>query len=95
VNEGTIVPFVSDQLNNLELALGLAKRGNLPGAEALVGKQFEQLFAGGKYKEAAEAAADSPQVCSSCMLLVVHFSGGRGEGRGGVLEKQQASQLTA
>eukprot|EP01018_Ginkgo_biloba_P000169 Gb_33029 [translate_table: standard] len=36
VNEATIVPFVSGQLNNLELAVNLAKRGNLPGAENLV-----------------------------------------------------------
>ncbi|CAA2983839.1 clathrin heavy chain 1 [Olea europaea subsp. europaea] len=36
VNETTLVPFVSGQLNNLELAINLAKRGNLPGAENLV-----------------------------------------------------------
>ncbi|CAL5424607.1 unnamed protein product [Camellia sinensis] len=35
VNEATIVSFVSGQLNNLELAVNLAKRGNLPGAENL------------------------------------------------------------
>ncbi|KAK1397843.1 hypothetical protein POM88_007706 [Heracleum sosnowskyi] len=29
VNESTIVPFVSGQLNNLEVAVNLAKRGNL------------------------------------------------------------------
>eukprot|EP00210_Caulerpa_lentillifera_P001245 g1201.t1 len=61
VNEPAIVPFVSQQLNNLNLALALAKRGNLPGAEDLVGKQFAQLFASQKYKEAAECAAESPQ----------------------------------
>ncbi|KAK9810517.1 hypothetical protein WJX72_012055 [[Myrmecia] bisecta] len=61
VNEQTMVPFVSQQLNNLELALALAKRGNLPGAEALVGQNFERLFASGQFKEAAEAAAESPQ----------------------------------
>ncbi|KAF9611321.1 hypothetical protein IFM89_030110, partial [Coptis chinensis] len=33
VNEATIVPFVIGQLNNLELAVNLAKRGNLAGAE--------------------------------------------------------------
>lgn len=64
VNESTMVPFVSNQLNNLDLALALAKRGNLPGAEGLVGQNFERLFAEGKYKEAAEAAAESPQVCA-------------------------------
>ena len=62
VNEQTMVPFVSQQLNNLELALSLAKRGNLPGAEALVGQNFDRLFASGQFKEAAEAAAESPQV---------------------------------
>ena len=62
VNEQTMVPFVSQQLNNLELALALAKRGNLPGAEALVGQNFDRLFSSGQFKEAAEAAAESPQV---------------------------------
>ena len=63
VNEATMVPFVSTQLNNLDLALSLAKRGNLPGAESLVGQNFDRLFAQGQFKEAAEAAADSPKVC--------------------------------
>ncbi|PON78992.1 Clathrin, heavy chain [Parasponia andersonii] len=57
VNEQTIVPF----LNNLELAVNLAKRGNLPGAENLVVQRFQELFAQTKYKEAAELAAESPQ----------------------------------
>ncbi|XVE93369.1 hypothetical protein REPUB_Repub01dG0186100 [Reevesia pubescens] len=35
VNEATIIPFINGQLNNLELAVNLAKRGNLPGAENL------------------------------------------------------------
>ncbi|KAL5985732.1 hypothetical protein ACLOJK_027719 [Asimina triloba] len=60
-NEATIVPFVSGQLNNLELAVSLAKRGNLPGAENLVAQRFQELFAQMKYKEAAELAAESPQ----------------------------------
>jgi clathrin heavy chain len=71
VNEATLVPFVSQQLNNLDLALALAKRGNLPGAEGLIGQQFERLFSAGQYKEAAEAAAESPQVLA-----------GRGKGAG-------------
>jgi hypothetical protein len=62
VNEPAMVPFVSQQLNNLDLALALAKRGNLPGAEGLVLQQFERLFGAGQYKEAAECAAESPQV---------------------------------
>ncbi|KAK1602644.1 hypothetical protein QYE76_027283 [Lolium multiflorum] len=35
VNDATLVTFVSGQLNNLELAVNLAKRANLPGAENL------------------------------------------------------------
>ncbi|CAN1812043.1 Clathrin heavy chain 1 [Linum perenne] len=61
INEATIVSFVSEQLNNLELAVNLAKRGNLPGAENLVVQRFQELFAQTKYKEAAELAAESPQ----------------------------------
>ncbi|KAL0402928.1 UNVERIFIED_CONTAM: Clathrin heavy chain 1 [Sesamum radiatum] len=61
VNDATIIPFVSGQLNNLELAINLAKRGNLPGAENLVVQRFQELFAQTKYKEAAELAAESPQ----------------------------------
>ncbi|XP_009396866.2 clathrin heavy chain 1 isoform X1 [Musa acuminata AAA Group] len=61
VNEAAIVPFVSGQLNNLELAINLAKRGNLPGAENLVVQRFQELFSQTKYKEAAELAAESPQ----------------------------------
>ncbi|XP_077251138.1 clathrin heavy chain 2-like [Tasmannia lanceolata] len=61
INEATIVPFVSGQLNNLELAVSLAKRGNLPGAENLVVQRFQELFSQTKYKEAAELAAESPQ----------------------------------
>ena len=67
-----MVPFVSGQLGNLELALALARRSNLPGAEALVGQNFERLFAAGQYKEAAEAAAESPQ---ARRYLPVHAGG--------------------
>eukprot|EP01025_Chloroclados_australasicus_P037130 TRINITY_DN3781_c1_g3_i1.p1 TRINITY_DN3781_c1_g3~~TRINITY_DN3781_c1_g3_i1.p1 ORF type:complete len:1706 (-),score=246.11 TRINITY_DN3781_c1_g3_i1:418-5535(-) len=60
VNEATMVNFVSNQLKNVDLALAIAKRGNLPGAENLVVQQFEQYFTSGQYKQAAEVAADSP-----------------------------------
>ena len=75
VNEQTMVPFVSQQLGNLELALAIARRGNLPGAEPLVIQNFDRLFAQGQYKEAAEAAAESPMVriiLLSLRLLAEH-----------------------
>ena len=59
INEQAVVPFVSGQLKNPELALSLAQRGNLPGAEALVMPKFEALFNSGNFKGAAELAAAS------------------------------------
>jgi len=61
LNEAAVVPFISGQLNNIELALSLAQRGNLPGAEALVMPKFDMLFNSGNFKGAAELAADSPK----------------------------------
>ncbi len=61
VNTQALVPFISTTLQNLDLALAVAQRGNLPGAEALVLPKFEALFSAGNYGAAAEAAADSPQ----------------------------------
>lgn len=60
VNEQALVPFVSQQLKNVELAMTLARRGGLPGAEGLLQQQFEQYFAAGQFREAAEVAAESP-----------------------------------
>ena len=60
VNEAAMVPFVSQQLGNLDLALSMAKRAGLPGAEALVGQQFDRYWSAGQFKEAAEVAAESP-----------------------------------
>ncbi|KAK3233841.1 hypothetical protein CYMTET_55889 [Cymbomonas tetramitiformis] len=73
LNEQTVVPFISQQLNNLDLALALAQRGNLPGAEALVLPKFEVLFQQAKYKEAAELAADSPQGSLRTREVVARF----------------------
>lgn len=61
INQSTLVPFISGTLQNLDLALAVAQRGNLPGAEALILPKFDALFASGNFKAAAEAAADSPQ----------------------------------
>jgi clathrin heavy chain len=57
LNEAAVVPFISSTLNNLELALSVASRGNLPGADALVMPKFDMLFNSADYKGAAELAA--------------------------------------
>eukprot|EP01118_Nematostelium_gracile_P004199 TRINITY_DN1492_c0_g1_i3.p1 TRINITY_DN1492_c0_g1~~TRINITY_DN1492_c0_g1_i3.p1 ORF type:complete len:1689 (-),score=583.76 TRINITY_DN1492_c0_g1_i3:132-5015(-) len=61
VDDNVIVPYISTTLNNLELAIKLASRANLPGAEDLFVNQFNRLFQQGLIKEAAKVAADSPQ----------------------------------
>eukprot|EP00303_Exanthemachrysis_gayraliae_P005622 CAMPEP_0206005570 /NCGR_PEP_ID=MMETSP1464-20131121/4652_1 /ASSEMBLY_ACC=CAM_ASM_001124 /TAXON_ID=119497 /ORGANISM="Exanthemachrysis gayraliae, Strain RCC1523" /LENGTH=1697 /DNA_ID=CAMNT_0053379013 /DNA_START=54 /DNA_END=5144 /DNA_ORIENTATION=+ len=60
LDENTVVPYIVNTHKNLQLALRLATRAGLPGAENLVSHQFEQFMAQGNYKEAAKIAANSP-----------------------------------
>lgn len=59
-DENTIVPYVLES-HGTELALKLASRAGLPGADNLYQQRFEQLFASGSYQEAAKVAANSPR----------------------------------
>ena len=61
LNEQAFVPFIANQLQNVDLALNIAKRGDLPGADELIKPKFEQIFQTGDYKQAAELAASSPK----------------------------------
>ncbi|KAH7731613.1 clathrin heavy chain [Aphelenchoides avenae] len=61
LDESTIIPYVTQQLQNPDLALKLAARCNLPGAEELFVRKFNLLFGNGNYAEAAKVAATSPQ----------------------------------
>lgn len=63
IDEQTIIPYILSTLNNTELAFKLASRANLPGADDLYIKQYQQLFSSGQYNEAAKVAASSPRVC--------------------------------
>ena len=69
VDEQTIIPYILSILNNTELAFKLASRGNLPGADELYIKQYQQLFQSGQYGEAAKIAANSPRVCDSIFYV--------------------------
>jgi clathrin heavy chain len=60
VDEDTIVPYVMSSLGS-ELALKLASRAGLPGADNLYQQRFEELFSAGNYEEAAKVAANSPR----------------------------------
>ncbi|KAH8905204.1 clathrin heavy chain [Coniochaeta sp. PMI_546] len=59
-DENTLVPYTLESHGN-ELALKLASRAGLPGADDLYQQRFEQLFSAGQYKEAAVVAANSPR----------------------------------
>ncbi|ELU43586.1 clathrin heavy chain 1 [Rhizoctonia solani AG-1 IA] len=61
VDDNTIIPYILGTLNNTELAFKLASRANLPGADDLYVRQYQQLFQGGQYAEAAKIAANSPR----------------------------------
>lgn len=48
-------------LHNPDLALRLAVRNNLSGAEELFVSKFQMLFQNGQYTEAAKVAANAPK----------------------------------
>ncbi|KAJ9065474.1 Clathrin heavy chain [Entomophthora muscae] len=60
LDENTVVPYILQRTNNVDLALRLASRCNLPGAEDLYMKKYNQLIGTGAYGEAAKLAATSP-----------------------------------
>ena len=70
IDEQTIIPYILTTLNNTELAFKLASRANLPGADDLYVKQYQQLFATGQYGEAAKVAANSPRVSHAYLRVL-------------------------
>lgn len=63
VEEENIIPYITNVLQNPDLALRMAVRNNLAGAEELFARKFNTLFAAGNYSEAAKVAANAPKVC--------------------------------
>ncbi|XP_075389517.1 clathrin heavy chain 2 isoform X1 [Tenrec ecaudatus] len=61
IEEDTIVNYTANVLQNPDLGMRLASRGNLPGAEELFARKFSTLFAQGSYTEAARVAACAPK----------------------------------
>lgn len=61
VDDETVIPYILKTLNNTDLAIKLASRANLPGADDLYQRQFTSLFQSGQYSEAAKVAANSPR----------------------------------
>ena len=63
VDEDNIIPYITSTLSNPELALRIATRNNLAGAEQLLVHKFNSLFGQGQFSEAAKVAAKAPKVC--------------------------------
>lgn len=61
VDENTIIPYLLQNPANTGLAVKLASRAALPGADELYRQQFEQLLAQSNFSEAAKFAANSPR----------------------------------
>jgi clathrin heavy chain len=61
LNEGALVPYIMSQLRDSELALQIASRLNLPGADDLYQQNFNQLLQQGDVQGAARLAAESPR----------------------------------
>ncbi|KAI3653844.1 hypothetical protein MP228_001791 [Amoeboaphelidium protococcarum] len=57
----TVVQYVLKKLNDPELAIKMASRNNLPGADDIYVARFQQLFSQGNFSEAAKVAANSPR----------------------------------
>lgn len=70
VDEDNIIRYVNTVLHNADLALRLAVRNNLAGAEELFVSKFQMLFQNGQYAEAAKVAANAPKGCIYNWLYV-------------------------
>ena len=61
VNENHIIPYLLNNPANSQLAINLASRAGLAGADDLYQQQFNQLIAQSNWVEAAKVAANSPR----------------------------------
>ena len=60
VNEATLVPYVVNTLRDNQLAIQLAARLNLPGADELYMAEFNRMLATNDVAGAARLAGESP-----------------------------------
>lgn len=61
VDDANAIPYLLQNPANSEMAIKMASRAGLPGADDLYARQFDQLFNGGNYAQAAKIAANSPR----------------------------------
>ncbi|KAF4446349.1 clathrin heavy chain [Fusarium austroafricanum] len=61
IDDANVIPYLLQNPANTDMAIKMASRAGLPGADNLYQRQFEQLFNAGNYLEAAKIAANSPR----------------------------------
>lgn len=61
VDDNTVIQYLLQNPANTDMAIKMASRAGLPGADNLYATQFEQLFNAGDYQNAAKVAAGSPR----------------------------------
>ncbi|KRX18794.1 Clathrin heavy chain 1 [Trichinella nelsoni] len=61
IDEQNVIPYITNTLQNPDLAMRFAARCDLPGAEDLFVRKFNTLFNEQRYSEAAEIAAIAPK----------------------------------
>ncbi|KAJ1426287.1 hypothetical protein B484DRAFT_397626 [Ochromonadaceae sp. CCMP2298] len=73
VNESTLVPYIVGQLRDQQLAIDIASRLNLSGADDLYVAQFNTLIAAGDVQGAAKVAAESPKGLLRTPATIMRF----------------------
>ena len=68
VDENNVIPYICNKLNDFDMAIKLAARADIPAQDLFAG-HFNQLFVTGRFKEAAQVAAASPQVITNKLLF--------------------------
>lgn len=61
VDENNIIPYLQQNPANATLAMKMASRAGLAGADDLYQEQFDQLLRSGNFADAARVAANSPR----------------------------------
>ncbi|RYP03538.1 hypothetical protein DL764_005093 [Monosporascus ibericus] len=61
VDDTTMIQYLLQNPANTEIAVKMASRAGLPGADDLYARQFEQMLNAGDYEGAAKVAANSPR----------------------------------
>ena len=73
MDEENVVPYIQGTFNNNDLALRMAVRNNLSGADQLSVTKFNELFGRAAYSEAAKVAANAPKGILRTPLTISKF----------------------